>query len=150
GIGGEANAVTGKEHTCYYARVLDDDLPLAVDVLADMVTSARLDNDDVEHERFAEVVLAGHDLGRPIGGTPDTIRAVGRDAVAEHYSRHYAAPGLVVTAAGGIDHDSVCELVAAQLARAGWPLPAAALPRSRRPANPVAIEPGERRCVAVN
>jgi predicted Zn-dependent peptidase len=171
GIGGEANAVTGKEHTCYYARVLDDDLPLAVDVLADMVTSARLDREDVEnergvileelamndddpsdvvHERFAEVVLSGHDLGRPIGGTADTIRAVGRDAVAEHYGRHYTAPGLVVTAAGGIEHDAVCELLADQLARAGWPLPPAALPRPRRPANPVAIRPGDRRCVVVD
>src|SRR4249919_912912 len=131
-IGGEANAVTGKEHTCYYARVLDEDMPLAVDVLCDMVTSATLHAEDVEsergvileelamndddpgdvvHERFAEVVLPGHELGRPIGGTPESIRAVGRDEVAAHYGQHYLPAGLVVTAAGGIDHDQVCDLV---------------------------------------
>jgi len=170
-VGGEANAVTGKEHTCYYARVLDDDLPLAADVLCDMVTSARLDHEDVEnergvileelamndddpsdvvHERFAEAVLAGHDLGRPIGGTPESIRAVGRDEVAAHYTRHYTAPGLVVTAAGGIDHDTVCDLLEEHLSRAGWPLPPAATPRSRRPGEPAAIEHGERRRVVVS
>ncbi len=112
-VGGEANAATGKEHTCYYARVLDADLPMAVDVIADMVTSARLDpgeleiergvileelamNDDdpsdVAHEQFAAAVLGGHPLGRPIGGTPSTIRAVPRDAVWEHYREHYTRP----------------------------------------------------------
>ena len=50
-VGGEANAATGKEHTCYYARVLDTDLPMAVDVITDMVTSARLDTDELETER---------------------------------------------------------------------------------------------------
>jgi predicted Zn-dependent peptidase len=139
-VGGEANAVTGKEHTCYYARVLDADLALAVDVLADMVTSATLAPDDVEsergviheelamndddpsdvvHERFAEVVLGDHPLGRPIGGTVDTIEAVGADDIAAHYRRHYTAPGLVVTAAGGLEHEAVCEAVLAQLRRSG-------------------------------
>ncbi|MFI7587661.1 M16 family metallopeptidase [Spongisporangium articulatum] len=142
-VGGEANAVTGKEHTCYYARVLDDDLPMAVDVLCDMVTSATLAEADVEsergvileelamndddptdvvHERFAEAVLAGHPLGRPIGGTPDTINAVGRDDIAAHYAQHYRPAGLVVTVAGGVDHDKVCALVGESLARSGWDL----------------------------
>lgn len=158
-VGGEANAVTGKEHTCYYARVLDDDVPLALDLLQDMVTGARLDAADVEsergvileelamndddpsdvvHERFAELVLGEHPLGRPIGGTADTIEAVGRDDIAEHYGTHYVPAGLVVTAAGGIDHDRLCELVAAQVAASGWgPAVAArgaADPLPRRPA----------------
>ena len=140
-VGGEANAVTGKEHTCYYARVLDDDVPLALDLLQDMVTGARLDADDVEsergvileelamndddpsdvvHEPFAELVLGDHPLGRPIGGTSDTIEAVGRDDIAEHYAAHYVPAGLVVTAAGGIDHDALCALVEAQVASSGW------------------------------
>jgi predicted Zn-dependent peptidase len=140
-VGGEANAVTGKEHTCYYARVLDDDVPLALDLLADMVTGARLDAEDVEsergvileelamndddpsdvvHERFVELVLGDHPLGRPIGGTADTIEAVGRDDIAQHYGTHYTPPGLVVTAAGGVDHDALCALVAAQVAASGW------------------------------
>ncbi len=152
-VGGESNAVTGKEHTCYYARVLDDDLPMAVDVLCDMVTSARLEVADVEsergvileelamndddpgdvvHERFAEAVLGLHPLGRPIGGTADSIRAVGRDDIVEHYAEHYQAPGLVVTVAGGVDHDHVCDLVAASLARSGWALPDGVQPSLRR------------------
>jgi len=152
-VGGEANAVTGKEHTCYYARVLDDDLPMAVDVLCDMVSDARLDGEDVEsergvileelamndddpgdvvHERFAEAVLGSHPLGRPIGGTPETIQAVGRADIAAHYAEHYTPPGLVLTVAGGIDHDHVCGLVAEYLSRSGWPLDAAGLPLSRR------------------
>ncbi|MFN8080400.1 MAG: pitrilysin family protein [Kineosporiaceae bacterium] len=153
-VGGEANAATGKEHTCYYARVRDADLPLAVDVLLDMVTSARLDRADVEsergvileelamndddpsdvvHERFAELVMAGHPLGRPIGGTPETIAAIGRDDIGAHYARHYDPPGLVITAAGGIDHDLLCEQVSRELDRSGWHLAADAEPRARRP-----------------
>jgi predicted Zn-dependent peptidase len=174
-VGGEANAVTGKEHTCYYARVLDDDLPMAVDVLVDMVTSARLETADVEsergvileelamndddpgdvvHERFAEAVLGAHPLGRPIGGTPDTIKAVGRENIAEHYAQHYQSQGLVVTAAGGIDHDHVCELVSASLARAGWSGDPHGAPAARRfpdgaPAVAAEIVPGQQ-LVVVN
>src|ERR687884_988294 len=117
-VGGEANAITGKEYTCYYARVLDEDVDLAADVLLDMVTAARLDEQDVEsergvileelamndddpadvvHERFAELVLGAHPLGRPIGGTAQTIGAVGRDDIAGHYDEHCEASGLVVT-----------------------------------------------------
>ncbi len=86
--------MTGKEHTCYFARVLDEDLPLAADVITDMVTSATIspadvesergvileelamnddDPSDVVHERFSEAVLGAHPLGRPIGGTPASI-----------------------------------------------------------------------------
>lgn len=142
-VGGESNAMTGKEFTCYYARVLDQDVPLAIDVICDMVTSARLDEadfdmergvileelamaeddpGDVAHERFTEAVLAGHPLGRPIGGTPEIIRAVTRDAVEAHYREHYVPEGLIVTAAGGVDHDTVCALVTEALVHGGWNL----------------------------
>ena len=169
-VGGEANAVTGKEHTCYYARVLDEDLAMAVDVLCDMVTSAQLDATDVEnergvileelamndddpsdvvHERFAEAVLGSHPLGRPIGGTPDTIRAVRRDDIAAHYEQHYRAPGLVVTVAGGLDHDAVCEQVSRYLARSGWVMDAAGRPLPRRPVSDVTGDVPQRRDVVV-
>ncbi len=152
-VGGEANAVTGKEHTCYYARVLDTDLPMAVDVISDMVTSATLDpaeletergvileelamNDDdpsdVVHEQFAAAVLGTHPLGRPIGGTPDTIRAVPREAVWEHYREHYDAPTLVVTAAGGVDHDELCDQVLTALGTGGWDTTSVQAPAVRR------------------
>ncbi|MFC5998405.1 M16 family metallopeptidase [Quadrisphaera sp. GCM10027208] len=156
-VGGEANAATGKEHTCYYARVLDADLPMAVDVICDMVTSARIAPEDVDsergvileelamndddpadvvHERFAEVVLGGHPLGRPIGGTPQTIRAVPAEAIRAHYERHYEPGTLVVTAAGGVDHEALCRLVEESLAGAGWPMEDAAGPRPRRTPDP--------------
>ncbi|MBF0722090.1 M16 family metallopeptidase [Sanguibacter inulinus] len=152
-VGGEANAGTGKEHTVYYARVLDSDLPMAVDVITDMVTSARLDEDELEtergvileelamndddpsdvvHEEFAAAVLAGHPLGRPIGGTPDTIRAVPRAAVWEHYQWHYRPETLVVSAAGGVDHDALCDQVSQALTDGGWDLAAGATPRAPR------------------
>jgi predicted Zn-dependent peptidase len=152
-VGGEANAATGKEHTCYYARVLDEDLPMAVDVIADMVTSARLDGDELEtergvileelamndddpsdvvHERFATVVLGEHPLGRPIGGTPDTIRAVPRDAVWEHYRQHYRPATLVVTAAGNVDHDALAAQVERAVLDGGWTLADGEAPAPRR------------------
>jgi predicted Zn-dependent peptidase len=152
-VGGEANAVTGKEHTCYYARVLDEDVDLAADVLLDMVTAARLDGGDVEsergvileelamndddpadvvHERFTELVLSPHPLGRPIGGIPETIAVVGRDDIAAHYREHYTPPGLVVTAAGGVDHDTLVDGVRRHLESSGWPLQDGAIPLPRR------------------
>ena len=145
-VGGESNAGTGKEHTVYYARVLDTDLPMAVEVISDMVTSAAIDTaalemergvileelamneddpSDVVHEKFAAAVLGDHPLGRPIGGTPETIKAVPRDAVWEHYQGHYRPETLVVTAAGGVDHDQFVELVQTSLAKGGWDLAAA-------------------------
>ncbi|PID54568.1 MAG: peptidase M16, partial [Micrococcales bacterium] len=148
-VGGDVNAITSKEYTCYYARVLDVDVPMATDVLTDMVTSATLDeqemasergvileelamNDDdpsdVVHERFAELVMGAHPLGRPIGGTPQAIRDVPRDAVWEHYRTHYRPDGLIITAAGGIDHDRLCADVVAALAAAGWPCAGDAVP----------------------
>lgn len=152
-VGGESNAMTGKEFTCYYARVIDQDLPLAIDVICDMVTSARLDESDFEmergvileelamseddpgdvaHERFTEAVLSGHPLGRPIGGTPEIIRAVTRDAVDAHYREHYVPEGLIITAAGGVDHDVVCAQVADALVTGGWDLTEQRAPLERR------------------
>lgn len=152
-VGGESNAATAKENTCYYARVLDSDLPMAIDVIADMVTSAVIDPDeleqerhvileeiamdsddpsDVAHEKFVEAVLGSHPLGRPIGGTPEAIKAISRESVVEHYRRYYRPEELVVTAAGGLDHDVVCQLVSQALERAGWALTEEAVPVPRR------------------
>ncbi len=151
-VGGEANAATGKEHTCYYARVLDDDLSLAGDLITDMVTSATLRAEDVDgergvileelamndddpadvvHERIAEAVLGDHPLGRPIGGTPGTIAAIDADHIAGHYRQHYTSDTLVFTAAGSVDHDALCRLLEAELDRSGIARDAAA-PVARR------------------
>ncbi|QPL06251.1 MULTISPECIES: M16 family metallopeptidase [Actinomyces] len=153
-IGGESNAATAKEHTSYYARVQGQDSMEALDVITDMVTSSLLDPKEVEtersvivseladaaddpqdvaHEAFARAAFGeGTPLGRPIGGTPETVTAVPRDAVWEHYRRTYASDTLVVAVAGAVDHDEVCERVAADLAAAGWDASSEAVPRERR------------------
>jgi predicted Zn-dependent peptidase len=162
-VGGEHNAMTAKEYTCYYAKVQDRDLPMAVDVLADMFTSSTLepgefetergvileelamaddDPSDVTSERFFEAVLGGHPLGRPIGGSPETIRAVTREAVWEHYRSNYRAQDLVITVAGAVDHDELVRGVTAALQRAGWDLSIAASPVGRRDGEHEVIERG--------
>jgi len=162
-VGGEHNAMTAKEYTCYYAKVQDRDLAMAVDVLADMFTSsvidpqefetergvileelAMADDDpsDVTSERFFEAVLGEHPLGRPIGGSPETIRAVTREAVWDHYRANYRAQDLVITVAGAVDHDELVRGVTAALERAGWDLSITASPVERRDGSHVVIERG--------
>ncbi len=161
-VGGASNASTGKEHTSYYARVQDKAIPVAVQVIADMLTSSVIDpvefenertvileelamNDDdpqdVAHEKFFEAVLGSHELGRPIGGTPETIKAVTRDAVWQHYQNNYRPEDLVITAAGGVDHDALLALVDENLEIAGWDKNLKAKPRSWRSQAAVVIEP---------
>jgi len=130
--GGEMNAFTAKEYTCYYARVLDADLPLAVDVLSDMVTSSLITPKDVDaertvvldeiamndddptdtvHEAFTTQLFGDTPLGRPILGTADSINGITRDQIFEHYQARYTPEHLVVAAAGNLDHDTVVGLV---------------------------------------
>ncbi len=139
-VGGEMNAFTAKEYTCYYARVLDRDLPLAVDVVCDMLTSSLIATEDVEAERgvileeiamteddpgdqvhdlFGTVLFGDSPLGRPVLGTAETVGALGRDRISRFYRKHYAPPRLVVAAAGNLDHDRVVEQVARAFERAG-------------------------------
>lgn len=162
-VGGEHNALTAKEHTCYYAKVRDRDLPMAVDVITDMLTSSLLDPEefenergvileelammdddpgDVANERFFERVLGEHPLGRPIGGHPQSIIEVGRDAVVAHYRANYRANDVIVTAAGAVDHDALVAQVSEALVHAGWPADAVAAPVARRTLAPAAIVGG--------
>jgi predicted Zn-dependent peptidase len=127
-VGGEMNAFTAKEYTCYYARVLDSDLPLAIDVLSDMVTASLIEPRDVDgernvvleeiamneddpsdsvHEAFTTHLFGDTPLGRPILGTVDSINAITREQIYEHYVARYTPPHLVVSAAGNLDHDAV-------------------------------------------
>ncbi|MFM9876590.1 MAG: M16 family metallopeptidase [Rhodoglobus sp.] len=162
-VGGEHNAMTAKEYTCYYAKVQDRDLPMAIDVLADMFTSSLIDPQefetergvileelamadddpaDVTSERFFEAVLGEHPLGRPIGGSAATITAVSREAVVEHYRANYRAQDLVITVGGAVDHDALVAAVVAALGRAGWDLSIEAPPVERRDATHDLIERG--------
>jgi len=132
-VGGDVNAFTGKEYTCYYARVLDDDLGMAFDVLSDMVTSSSLDSQELESERnvileeiamhedapdelvhdlFYRAMWDGHPLGRPVLGFNETVGEVSRDQLEGYWRERYSAPNLVVAAAGNLDHDRIVELVA--------------------------------------
>ena len=164
-VGGSSNASTGKEHTSYYAKVQDKALPIAVEVIADMLTSSLIDetefenerpvileelamNDDdphdVAHEAFSEAVLGDHPLGRPIGGTIETITNVSRAAVWEHYQQNYRPQDLVVAAAGSVDHQELIKLVEQGLTTAGWDLGLEAKPVPRRILNPVKISRGSK------
>jgi predicted Zn-dependent peptidase len=162
-VGGEHNALTAKEHTCYYAKVQDRDVPMAIDVLADMVAASVIDANefdverrvileelamadddpgDVAHERVTEAVMGDHPLGRPIGGSPETINASSRDQVVAHYSRYYRPDELVVTIAGAVDHDTAVGQVLDALGRYGWSLDATVHPTPRRNTSPAPLHSG--------
>jgi len=136
-VGGDLNAFTSKEHTCFYARCLDRDLPTAVDVLGDMITSATILAEDVDAERdvvleeirmhldtpddlvhsvWNEEYFGGHPLGREVLGDEGTITAMTPEHVSGWYRRKYVPANLVVAAAGNLTHDHVVELVTASLA----------------------------------
>ena len=133
-VGGEMNAFTAKEHTCYYANVLASDLPLAVTLLGDLVTDALNTAADLESERtvvleeiamrddepsdlvhdlFAETLFGGTALGRSVLGTVESIEALTRDDVDGWYRRRYTVPSVVVTTAGRVEHQQVLDLVTA-------------------------------------
>lgn len=157
-VGGSSNAATAKEYTSYYARVQSAAMPLAMDVILDMFTAAKLDSkdfetertvileelamneddpEDVAHEAFADALMPNTALGRPIGGSPESIKAVTRDRVFEHYLENYTPGALIITAAGGVNHEELVELVTKQLDAVGWSAPGA--PLARRQQGPVQL-----------
>ena len=139
-VGGELNAFTDKEFTCFYARVLDTDLPLAIDVVTDVVTQATLEAHDVEsergvileeiamrdddpadlvHEDFARALFGDTDLGRSILGSVQTIESITPRAIRSFYVRHYRPEHMVVAVAGSLEHGEVVRLVERAFARSG-------------------------------
>jgi predicted Zn-dependent peptidase len=125
-VGGDINAFTGKEYTCYYSRVISDDLPMALDVLSDMILNSKIDPkefeserkvileeiamhedapDELVHDLFYRRMWEGHPLGRPVLGYNETIGKVARDEVAGYWQNRYSPTNLVVAAAGNLDHD---------------------------------------------
>jgi predicted Zn-dependent peptidase len=158
-VGGETNAFTTKEYTCYYARVLDADLPLAIDVVCDLVIDSVLAEADVETERavileeiamhddepgdevhdvFAEAIFGEHPLGRRISGRPQTVAPMSRRQILSFYRRRYVPPSIVVAAAGNLDHRRVVALVRRAFAGslAAESEPAEARPGPGRPGAP--------------
>ena len=136
-IGGQLDAFTAKEYASYYVKVLDQHLPIAVDILADLVLHPALDRadidrekkvvleeikmaedtpDDLVHELFTQSFWAGHPLGRPILGSRETVEALTRESLCGYFESAYAAPNIIVSAAGNIEHAQVRDLVAGALA----------------------------------
>ena len=130
-VGGYMNAFTGKEHTCYYARVLDEHTALAVDVLSDLALNATFpekdlekekgvvieelrnaedDPDDIIHDYFDKALFGSHPLGYPVIGTEPNLRSFTRDDLITHIRKHYVPPRMVLAAAGNISHEKLVAL----------------------------------------
>ena len=131
-VGGEMNAFTSKEFTCFYTRVLDTSVPTAIDVLVDMITSATIatadvngerqvvleeiamrddDPSDLVHEHFASALWGESPLGRSILGTVENISSLSRRSIHGFYQKFYSPDRLVVSIAGNVDHAQVVKLV---------------------------------------
>src|SRR3990170_1336754 len=133
-VGGDLNAFTAKETPCFFARVLDRDLPMAVDHMCDMLQNSALKPadfdserqvileeinmhedtpDDLIHDLLNETLWPGHPLGRPVLGTVESVSSVSRDQVRRFYKRHYTPRNFVVVAAGNLKHERLIQLVRA-------------------------------------
>ncbi|WP_412051538.1 MULTISPECIES: M16 family metallopeptidase [unclassified Hoeflea] len=131
-VGGELNAATSTETTSYYARVLRDHVPVAIDILHDILTNSVFDEDelareknvilqeigaandtpdDVVYDRFTEAAFRDQTIGRPILGTPETVKAFTPAQIRAYLARHYTGDRIVVVAAGAVDHEAYVKLV---------------------------------------
>ena len=139
-VGGEMNAFTSKEVTCFYTRVLDTSVPTAIDVLVDMITSATITSADVDqertvvleeiamrdddpadivHETFAKAMYGDAPLGRSILGTVENISSLTRRSIFGFYKKYYTPDRLVVSVAGNVDHAQIVKLVRNAFAKGG-------------------------------
>jgi predicted Zn-dependent peptidase len=137
-VGGEMNAFTSKEYTCFYARVIDTDLPMAIDVVSDLITSSIItaldvdaerkvvleeiamrddDPSDLVHDLFSDTYYGNTPIGRPILGTIDSINGMSRNTVFNYYKKKYLPQDLVVAVAGNIKHKRVVAMVEEALSR---------------------------------
>lgn len=131
-VGGMLDAFTSKEQICFNAKILDEHLPIAFDVIADLILRPKFDSDDVKKERqvvleeikmdldnpeymLHEIFTRGfwpeHALGRPILGTPETVKKFNRDGLRTRFQNWFAPDHLVITAAGNVTHERVLNLV---------------------------------------
>ena len=137
-IGGEMNAFTTQETTTYYAKVVDEHLPVAVDILSDILMGSKFDPlemekerkvileeikgvedtpDDYIHEFFTNTVWAGNSLGRPILGTKETIRALKHDDIVSYIDKYYSPKEIVISVAGNFEHASLIEILNASFGK---------------------------------
>ncbi len=136
-VGGHLNAYTAREQTAYYAKVLKEDLPLAADILGDILTHSTFVPEELERERgvilqeigqandtpddivfdhFQATAFPDQPMGRPVLGTEETVKAMPRDALMGYMRRHYGPERMVVAAAGALEHEAVVDLVRARFA----------------------------------
>jgi predicted Zn-dependent peptidase len=132
-IGGQMDAFTAKEYASYYIKVLDEHLPLAVDILSDIVMRPAFSAEDMErekkvvleeikmvedtpddlvHELFTERFWQDHPLGRPILGTKETVESLSAEGIRRYFTTAYSAPNLIVSAVGNVEHEQVRDIVA--------------------------------------
>jgi predicted Zn-dependent peptidase len=137
GVGGNLNAFTDKESTCYYAKVIDHHVPLAIDVLADMFLHSVFDPgeiakeqkvvleeirmyddapDEMIHDLFVRSMWSGSSLGEPTIGYADTVSGLSRDDLVAHLAARYTPNTVLIAAAGNVEHDQIVELCAAAFA----------------------------------
>lgn len=131
-VGGRLNAYTSREHTAYYAKVLKDNLPLAIDLLGDILQNPVMDEeelsreqavivqeihqardtpDDIVFDHFQETAFPDQAMGRPVLGRPDVVKAMDAATIRAYMDRHYSAEKMIVAAAGNLDHDAFARLV---------------------------------------
>src|SRR3954470_12298410 len=130
-VGGHLNAYTSRESTAYYAKVLKEDVPLALDILADILQNSTFDAEELERERtvilqeigqandtpddiifdyFQECAYPEQAMGRPVLGRPEIIRGLPRNAVVSYLRDHYGAQRMVLAAAGNLEHERLVDL----------------------------------------
>jgi predicted Zn-dependent peptidase len=140
-IGGNMDAFTGKETICFNIKVLDEHLPIAVDVLSDMVLhpvfdgkeilrergvileEIKMDEDNPDylvHEIFTQNFFKGHPLGKPILGTKETVRRFDQPAILDYYGGKFAPGNMIISAAGNLDHHEVVELLRERFEQLPW------------------------------
>ncbi len=155
-IGGQCDAFTTKEYTCFYARVLDEHLPIALDLLSDIVLHPRFDPENVEKERkvifeeikmvedspdelvydlFSGTLWGSHPLGRPIQGTVESVSALHQDALLKYFRESYHPGNVLIAAAGHLDQQQFID----EASRAFGEIPAGGL---ARPVGPPSAHPG--------
>jgi predicted Zn-dependent peptidase len=155
-IGGGLDAFTSKELVSFNTKVLDEHVPIALDVLADLVLNPLFRDQDIEkekgvileeikmeadqpefvlHETFISNFWKGHGLGKPILGTRDTVKKFGQQMLFDYYNRVYSPKNILITAAGNLDHDDIVKLVRDKFSglEHGDALPSDSIPKTHAP-----------------
>ncbi len=143
-VGGDVNAATSAETTSFYARVLKNDVPLAIDILSDILNHSTFETaelkreqhvilqeigaaqdspEDVVFDNFQSACFSNQALGRPIMGTPETVSSFDADNLRSYLSDHYHGPNMVLSASGAVDHDAIVKMAESRFSEFGSTLP---------------------------